>query len=192
MDPEFFFDYTLDEDDQFGNLFWADSTSRSDYAFFCDVLAFDAMYKTHVYRRPFVMLVGVNHHHSTTIFGFGLLGDETVKTYTWLLWTFLVVMHSKMLKSVVTDGDKAMHKAIKTVMPESVRRLCCWHLERNVYTNVHYGNFTRAFCNCMLNFMTEDEFDLQWFSMVENFGLNNNEWVSTMYSKRKQWAETFL
>ncbi|KAI9157372.1 hypothetical protein LWI28_021497 [Acer negundo] len=30
MDPEFFFDYTLDEDDRFGNLFWADSTSRSD------------------------------------------------------------------------------------------------------------------------------------------------------------------
>ncbi|TXG72739.1 hypothetical protein EZV62_001318 [Acer yangbiense] len=59
-------------------------------------------------------------------------------------------------------------------------------------TNVQNGNFTRAFCNCMMNFMTEDEFDLQWFSMVEKFRLNNNEWVSAMYSKRKQWAETFL
>ncbi|KAK0573768.1 hypothetical protein LWI29_013277 [Acer saccharum] len=136
MDPEFFFDYTLDEDNQFGNLFRADSTSSFDYAFFGDVLAFDAMYRTNIYWRPLVMLVGVNHHHSTTIFGFGLLGDETVETYTWLLQTFLVAMHSKMPKSVVTDGDKAMHKAIKTVMTESVRRLCCWHLERNVQTNV--------------------------------------------------------
>ncbi|KAK0606491.1 hypothetical protein LWI29_038314 [Acer saccharum] len=132
-DPEFFFDYTLDEDDKFSNLFWADSTSRSDYAFFGDVLAFDATYRTNVYWRPLVMLVGVNHHHSTTIFGFGLLGNETVETYTWLLRTFLVSMHSKMPKSVVTDGDKAMHKAIKTVMSESVRRLCCWHLERNCH-----------------------------------------------------------
>ncbi|KAK0607928.1 hypothetical protein LWI29_022823 [Acer saccharum] len=132
MDPQFFFNYTLDEEDHFGNLFWADSTSRSDYAFFGDVLAFDATYRTNVYQRPLVMLVGVNHHHSTTIFGFGLLGDETVETYTWLLQTFLVAMHGKMPKSVVTDGDKAMHKAIKTVMPESVRRLCCWHVERNV------------------------------------------------------------
>ncbi|KAK0605971.1 hypothetical protein LWI29_032701 [Acer saccharum] len=89
-------------------------------------------------------------------------------------------MHGKMLKSVVTNGDKAMHKAIKTVMPESVRRLCCWHVEQNVQTNVQDDNFTRAFCNCMLNFMTEDEFDLQWFSMVEKFGLNNSEWVSAM------------
>ncbi|KAK0602966.1 hypothetical protein LWI29_000013 [Acer saccharum] len=192
MDPQFFFNYTLDEEDHFGNLFWADSTSRSDYAFFGDVLAFDATYRTNVYRRPLVMLVGVNHHHSTTIFGFGLLGDETVETYTWLLQTFLVAMHGKMPKSVVTDGDKAMHKAIKTVMPESVRRLCCWHVERNVQTNVQDGNFTRAFCNCMLNFMTEDDFDLQWFSMVEKFGLNNNEWVSAMYAKRKEWAETYL
>ncbi|KAK0574748.1 hypothetical protein LWI29_028421 [Acer saccharum] len=191
-EPDFFFDYTLDEDNHFGNLFWVDSTSRSNNAFFGDVLAFDSTYRTNVYRRPLVMLVGVNHHHSTTIFGFGLLGDETVDTYTWLLRTFLVAMHGKKLKSVVTDGDKAMHKAIKIVVPESVRRLCYWLLERNVQTNIQDGNFTRAFCSCMMNFMTEDEFDLQWFSMVEKFGLHNNEWVSAMYSKRKQWAETFL
>ena len=40
--------------------------------------------------------------------------------------------------------------------------------------------------------MTEDEFDVQWFSMVDKFGLKNNEWVSALYSKRRQWAETFL
>ncbi|KAK2658176.1 hypothetical protein Ddye_004709 [Dipteronia dyeriana] len=153
IDPDFFFEYTTDEDDRFGNLFWADSTSHSDYGCFGDVLAFDATYKTNVYRRPLVMLVGVNHHKSTTIFGFGLLGDETVETYTWLLRTFLVTMHEKMPQSVVTDGDKAMHKAIKTVMPNFVRRLCCWHLERNVQTNVQDGNFTRAFCSSMLNYI---------------------------------------
>ncbi|KAK3222460.1 hypothetical protein Dsin_009485 [Dipteronia sinensis] len=192
MDPEFFFDYLLDEDDRLGNLFWADSTSRSDYGYFGDVLAFDATYKTNVYRRPLVMLIRVNHHNSTAIFGFGLLGDETIETYTWLLQTFLVSMHGKMPQSVVIDGDRAMHKAIKTVMPDSVRRLCCWHLERNVQTNIQDGNFTRAFYSCMLNFMTAEEFDLRWINMVDNFGLNNNERVNGMYSKRKQWAETFL
>ncbi|KAK2635341.1 hypothetical protein Ddye_030133 [Dipteronia dyeriana] len=93
IDQEFFFEYTLDEDDRFCNLFWADSMSHSDYGCVGDVLAFDATYKTNVYRRPLVMLVGVNHHKSTTIFGFGLLGDETVETYIWLLRTFLVSMH---------------------------------------------------------------------------------------------------
>ncbi|KAK3222097.1 hypothetical protein Dsin_009122 [Dipteronia sinensis] len=85
-----------------------------------------------------------------------------------------------------------MHKAIKIVILDSIRRLCCWHLERNVQTNIQDGNFTRAFCSCMMNFMTAEEFDLRWINMVDNFGLNNNEWVNGMYSKRKQWAETFL
>ncbi|KAK0606344.1 hypothetical protein LWI29_036755 [Acer saccharum] len=48
--------------------------------------------------------------------------------------------------------------------------------DRNVQTNVQDSNVTRAFYNCMMNFMTEDEFDFQWFSMVEKFGLNNNKW----------------
>ncbi|KAK2634861.1 hypothetical protein Ddye_029653 [Dipteronia dyeriana] len=174
IDLEFFFEYILDENDRFGNLFWADSTSCSDYGYFRDILAFDATYKTNVYRRPLVMLVGVNHHKSTTIFGFGLLGDETVATYTWLLRIFLVAMHSKMPQFVVTDGDKAMHKAIKTVMPNSVPRLCCWHLERNVQTNIQDRNFTRAFCSSMLTYMTVEYFELKWKNMVLKFRLNNN------------------
>ncbi|KAK2663093.1 hypothetical protein Ddye_001667 [Dipteronia dyeriana] len=185
IDPDFFFEYTSDEGDRFGNLFWADSTSHSGYGYFGDVLAFDATYKTNMYRRTLVMLVGVNHHKSTTIFGFGLLGDETVEIYTWLLRTFLVSMHGKMPQSVVTDGDKAMHKAIKTVMPNSVRRLCCWQLEHNVQVNIQDENFTRAFYSSMLTYMTVEDFELKRKNMVVKFRLNNNEWLNVLYSKRK-------
>ena len=79
-----------------------------------------------------MIFVGVNNHTKTTIFGFGLLVDETVDTYTWILQTFLEAMHGKCPISVVIDGDKAMSKAISSVMPLAVRRLCSWHLERNV------------------------------------------------------------
>ncbi|KAK2641373.1 hypothetical protein Ddye_023136 [Dipteronia dyeriana] len=95
---EFFFEYTLDEDDLFENLFWADPISHSDYGYFCNVLAFDATYKTNVYHKPLVMLVGVNHHNCTTIFSFGLLGDETMETYTWLLRIFLVSMYANRIQ----------------------------------------------------------------------------------------------
>ncbi|TXG60642.1 hypothetical protein EZV62_015215 [Acer yangbiense] len=37
--------------------------------------------------------------------------------------------------SIVTDGDRAMGKAISLVMPSAVHRLCSWHLERNAQTN---------------------------------------------------------
>ncbi|KAK2662540.1 hypothetical protein Ddye_001114 [Dipteronia dyeriana] len=44
-------------------------------------------------RQGVITRRSVNHHKSTTIFSFGLLEDETIEKYTWLLRTFLVAMH---------------------------------------------------------------------------------------------------
>ncbi|KAK3195641.1 hypothetical protein Dsin_026951 [Dipteronia sinensis] len=129
--PGFFFIYTVDDENRLCNLFWPDSKSQDDFHFFGDVIAFDSTYRTNVYKKPFIIFVGTNHHWKTIVFGFGLLIGETVEKYTWLLETFLLAMEGKKPKSIITDGDKAMRKALKKVMLESVLRLCCWHLERN-------------------------------------------------------------
>ncbi|TXG63610.1 hypothetical protein EZV62_010604 [Acer yangbiense] len=121
-----------------------------------------------------------------------LLVDEMVDTYTWILQTFLEVMHGKCPISVVIDGDKAMSKAISTVMPSAIRCLCSWHLERNVHMNVGDSGFTQAFTHCMLTYMTESEFETEWLKAIEMFGLPYNEWVNMMYCKWKLWAKTFL
>ena len=71
--PHFFFKYTVDEESRLANLFWTDSQSRLNYACFGDVVAFDTTYKTNVYKKPLVILVGVNHHRQTIVFGFGKL-----------------------------------------------------------------------------------------------------------------------
>ncbi|KAK2637754.1 hypothetical protein Ddye_025549 [Dipteronia dyeriana] len=101
-------------------------------------------------------------------------------------------MHGKCPLSVVTDGDKAMIKAMWLVMPSAIRCLCCWHLEWNVQANVCDTGFTQAFTHCMLTYMTEAEFDTQWLMAIEWYGLQDNDWVKLMYSKQKLWAETFL
>ncbi|RVW29113.1 Protein FAR1-related sequence 5 [Vitis vinifera] len=64
--------------------------------------------RTNAYKKPLVVLVGVNHHHQTVVFGCALLIDESVGTYEWVLETFLDAMMNKKPISVVTDGDKAM------------------------------------------------------------------------------------
>ncbi|KAK2658759.1 hypothetical protein Ddye_005292 [Dipteronia dyeriana] len=139
--------------------------------YFGDVMSFDSMYQTYAYNRSMVIFVGVNHYTKTTILGFGLLVDKTVDTYSWILQTFLEAMHGKCLISVVIDGDKAMSKAIRLVMPFTVRRLCCWHLEQNVHTNVCDTGFTQAFTHCMLAYMTEAKFETQWLNDIKRFGL---------------------
>ncbi|XP_034680319.1 protein FAR1-RELATED SEQUENCE 5-like [Vitis riparia] len=145
MDSSFFYKFNIDEESRLANLFWADSTARMDYACFGDVLAFDTTYRTNAYKKPLVVLVGVNHHHQTVVFGCALLIDESVGTYEWVLETFLEAMMNKKPISVVTDGDKAMRK-----------------------------DFSSIFARCMFMRGNEAEFEKVWHEMVANLGLNEN------------------
>ncbi|KAH7557285.1 hypothetical protein JRO89_XS11G0103600 [Xanthoceras sorbifolium] len=104
----------------------------------------------------------------------------------------IIAMHGKCPKSVVTDGDHAMRKAIKSEMAGSVHRLCSWHLQRNAQTNLGNSDFCGAFSHCMAAFMPETEFEMKWKASIEKFELHGNAWVRKMYAKCKQWAETFL
>ncbi|RVW62430.1 Protein FAR1-related sequence 5 [Vitis vinifera] len=167
MDSSFFYKFNIDEESRLANSFWADSTAQMDYACFGDVLAFDTTYRTNAYKKPLVVLVGVDHHHQTVVFGCALLIDESVGTNEWVLETFLDAMMNKKLISVVTDRDKAMRKAIKK-------------------------DFSSIFARCMFMRGNEEEFEKVWHEMVANLGLNENRWVTEIYGKRKRWAEAYL
>ena len=78
-------------------------------------MVFESTYRSNKYRLPFVPFVGLNHHRSTVLFGVGLVSDETVASYQWLLHVFLEAMSQKAPISAITDGDGAMAKAIATV-----------------------------------------------------------------------------
>ncbi|XP_020967160.1 protein FAR1-RELATED SEQUENCE 5-like [Arachis ipaensis] len=122
--------YNLTKDNMLANMFWADGGSRTDYQFFGDVLAFDSTYKKNKYKRPLVIFSGSNNHKQTTIFGFGLVLDESIGSYKWLLENLLEVMCNKMPSVVVTDGCDSMKAAIKSFFSEATHRLCAWHMEK--------------------------------------------------------------
>jgi zinc finger SWIM domain-containing protein 3 len=115
-DPEFFFTYSKDEEGRLVNLFWSDGQSQIDYGAFGDVVVFDSTYRVNRYNLPFIPFISVNHHRSTTVFDCGILSDETMVSYVWLLKAFLQAMHQKHPKSLITDGDAAMAGAIDIVM----------------------------------------------------------------------------
>ncbi|RVX19264.1 Protein FAR1-related sequence 5 [Vitis vinifera] len=187
MDSSFFYKFNIDEESRLANLFWADSTARMDYACFGDVLAFDTTYRTNAYKKPLVVLVGVNHHHQTVVFGCALLIDESVGTYEWVLETFLDAMMNKKPISIVTDGDKAMRKAIKKVLPDTCHRLCSWHLQRNAFTNVHIKDFSSIFARCMFMCGNEEEFEKAKAEFESN---NSSPVLSTKLSILENHAAT--
>ncbi|KAE8676416.1 hypothetical protein F3Y22_tig00111614pilonHSYRG00098 [Hibiscus syriacus] len=84
-DPGFFVTYSVDESGVLHNLIWSDSTSRSDYICFGDVIAFDTKYKDNLYGRPIMPIVGANHHYNTIVFTTAIIADETSQSFEWLL-----------------------------------------------------------------------------------------------------------
>ncbi|KAE8695920.1 hypothetical protein F3Y22_tig00110678pilonHSYRG00174 [Hibiscus syriacus] len=191
-DPGFFVTYSVDESEALYNLIWSDSTSRSNYICFSDVIAFDTTYKDNLYGRSIMPIVGVNHHHNTIVFATAIIADESSQSFEWVLHNFLEAMMNKSPISVVTNGDRAMQRAIKSVIPNAKHRLCYWHLSRNAQANIGDPKFTTTFSKCMASWWTTDEFDIQWHSVVSEFNVENHPWVIEKGNTRHLWAQAYL
>ncbi|KAE8699303.1 hypothetical protein F3Y22_tig00110580pilonHSYRG00034 [Hibiscus syriacus] len=191
-DPGFFVTYSVDESVALHNLIWSDSTSRSDYICFGDVIAFDTTYKDNLYGRPIMPIVGVNYHHNTIVFATSIIADETSQSFEWVLQNFLEAMMNKSPISVVTDGDRAMQRAIKSVIPNAKHILCSWHISRNAQANIGDPKFTASFSKCMVSWWTTDEFDIQWRSVISEFNVEKHPWVIEKGNTRHLWAQAYL
>ena len=131
-DPDFYFDYRIDDKGRLSSMFWCDGQSRQDYQNYGDVLVFDSTFKMNRYGMPFIPFVGLNNHRRTIVFGCAVVSDETKSTYVLLLKTFLKAMYQKKPRSVITDADGAMIRAIKKVLKDFVHRMCTWNIEKNM------------------------------------------------------------
>lgn len=191
-DDMMYWKHTVNEDGTLQHLFWCDGVSRMDYTVFGDVLAFDATYKKIRYNTPLVIFSGVNHHNQSVIFGSAIVGDETEESYVWLLKTFAEAMEGKLPVSIITDGYLSMRNAIRKVFPLAHHRLCAWHLIRNVNSNIKNPQFLPRFKQCMFGDFDIDEFERRWEALVCDFGLEDNNWISDMYEKRKSWATAHI
>jgi zinc finger SWIM domain-containing protein 3 len=192
-DVNFFYSIQVDEDDLITNIFWADSKMVSDYAMFGDVICFDTTYRKLDDGRPFGLIVGVNNHKKTVVFGAALLYDETVESFSWFFKTFLKVMSDKHPRTILTDEDVAMVKAIIEVLIYSIHRLCAWHMNQNACKHLgvvikDYKKFNDDFQQCIYDIEEEDEFIIAWDGMLDKHGLRENEWLQGWFKKKEHWT----
>ncbi|SPT21134.1 unnamed protein product [Triticum aestivum] len=192
-DANFFYSIQVDEDDLITNIFWADSKMISDYAMFGDVICFDTTYRKLDDGRPFGLIVWVNNHKKTMVFGATLLYDETAESFGWLFRTFLTAMSGKHPRTILTDEDAAMAKAISKVLPHSHHRLCVWHMNQNACKHLagvveEYKKFNADFQHCIYDIEEEEDFINEWNRMLERYGLRDNTWLQRLFEKREQWA----
>jgi hypothetical protein len=95
-----------------------------DYVYFGDMMTFDTTFGTNKELRPLAVFTGLNHHKGVVIFGAALLYDEIVESFKWLFESFLDAHAGKKPRSIFTDQDAAMAKALGEVMPETWHGLC--------------------------------------------------------------------
>uniref|UniRef100_A0A8I6WKI6 MULE transposase domain-containing protein n=1 Tax=Hordeum vulgare subsp. vulgare TaxID=112509 RepID=A0A8I6WKI6_HORVV len=165
-DPDFFFEYVLDKEGRLKSMFWCDAQSRRDYQHYGDVVMFDNTYKMNRYGMPFIPFVGVNNHRCTTVFGCAILSDETEGTYVWLLQTFMRANCQQKPKSIITDGDPAMIRAIRSVFSDVLHHICACHIEKNMQRHLYYKSLDE-FRSLLYYATSQDNFEQRWSAFVD-------------------------
>uniref|UniRef100_A0A0A9HK95 MULE transposase domain-containing protein n=1 Tax=Arundo donax TaxID=35708 RepID=A0A0A9HK95_ARUDO len=93
-------------------------------------------------------------------------------------------MEQKHPRSLITDGDAAMAKAIEIVMPEADHRLCSWHIEQNMIKRLR-GKALKDFRKLIYHAVDADEFERQWvqFNANHTFKEENKLWLVRLYER---------
>ncbi|KAI3825568.1 hypothetical protein L1987_07059 [Smallanthus sonchifolius] len=192
----FFFEFTVISG-ELRSLFWADDVSKLNYIEFGDVIAFDATYNTNKYNMIFVPFTGVDHHKRCVTFGAGLLYNETVESYKWLLECFLKA-HKKQPKLVLTDQDASMKQAVAIVFHESIHRLCMWHIMKKLPSKISSDlldntNLRSSIHKLVWNlFITSSMFEENWKLLIDEYDLDDHAWLKDMYAIREQWVPCYF
>nr|XP_043633639.1 protein FAR1-RELATED SEQUENCE 5-like [Erigeron canadensis] len=194
--PEFSFDFKA-KNNELSSLFWADETSKCNYKEFGDVIAFDATYRTNKYNMVFVPFTGVDNHNRCVTFGAGLLKKEDIPSYSWLLQAFLKA-HKNQPQLVLTDQDPSVKEAVKVEMPNSQHRLCMWHIMKKLPLKVcgdilDNTNFRQRLHKIVWNiYLKPEEFVNRWNSLMKEFDLQDNKWLSRMFKLMKRWIPAYF
>ncbi|EEC76851.1 hypothetical protein OsI_15021 [Oryza sativa Indica Group] len=185
----------MDSEEQIANIFWADAKMISDYAHFGDVVSFDTTFGTNNESRPFGVFVGFNHFRETIVFGAALMYDETFNSFKWLFETFLKAHNGKHPKTIYTDQDIAMGKAIEEVFPAAWHGLCTFHISQNAAKHLSQGNNGESsilsdLSACMYEYEDVTKFEYEFNIMREK--VSKQTWLDRIYKLKEKWAKSYM
>jgi len=165
-EPDFYYDFELDENNCLVSVFFRDKKMKDDYKAFPELLGIDGTYCTNRYGMICSPFVGINHHTRICMFGIGFMLNERIESLKWLYSTFLVSMDGVQPKTVMTDQCASMAAAIRDCFPLSKHRLCIWHIFKN--STAYLGGlkdkpgFHKLFGRFMKDCHTPEELEYCW------------------------------
>nr|CAB3499115.1 unnamed protein product [Digitaria exilis] len=185
--------FELDAEGRLRRLFWVDAESRIGYNFHGDVVVLDTTCRANKYGLPFVAFLGLTHHRTPAFFGCGVVSDDSLDSYVWLLRAFSLSCDKP--KSVITDGCDAVVAAVKIVFPDASHRICSSHVERGVREHLHGSpSAQNAFRSLMCDgTCSPGLFEARWSCFMARHRTSvNGRWLDAMYGKKELWAAAFV
>nr|KAJ0217328.1 hypothetical protein LSAT_V11C300145650 [Lactuca sativa] len=177
--PNYSFEFNC-QDDVLDCMFWADEMEKAYYAEFGDVISFDATFRTNKYRMVFVPFTAINHHKKSVTVGSGLLSNESIESYSWLLKAFLKT-HGKEPTLVLIDQDDAIKQAVENVFRNSKHQLCMWHIMEKLKKKLVWD----------IN-MKPNVFEVKWGLLMKEFNLEDTRWFKDMFTIRDSWIPGYF
>ncbi|KAJ3695466.1 hypothetical protein LUZ60_000843 [Juncus effusus] len=188
----FHWDVQVNSEGRISNLFFRDGRSRIDYDCFRDVVIFDTSYRSNKYNLICAPFIGVNHHWQNLMFGCAFLLDDSVESYEWLFKSFVDSMGGHAPGSIFTDLNPSVLKAVESVLPHTRHCLAPWHVQKTVDSHIGTLNASQSFQNlfikCLRECETEMEFNDTWKTILEEYNLQDHDWLTDLYNLRDKWS----
>lgn len=121
----------------------------------------------------FVPFTAIDHHKKSVTVGSGLLSNESIESYSWLLKSFLKT-HGKEPTLVLTDQDAAIKQAVENVFRNSKHRLCMWHIMKKLKKG-YYFNIFQIYYLLVYSFMNIDCYFTYYYLFIYEYFCFNTD-----------------
>uniref|UniRef100_A0A1J3IHD0 Protein FAR1-RELATED SEQUENCE n=1 Tax=Noccaea caerulescens TaxID=107243 RepID=A0A1J3IHD0_NOCCA len=195
-DMDFAYDCTSDENQKVENLAWAYGDSVQAYSIFGDVVVFDTTYRSITYGLLLGVFFGIDNNGKAILLGCVLLQDESLRSFTWALQTFVRFMRGRHPQTILTDIDTGLKDAIARELPNTSHLILMWHVVSKLASwfsqtlGSHYDDFRAGF-EMLCRAGNVDEFEQQWNLLVTRFGLVPDRHAALLYSCRVSWSPCY-
>ncbi|XP_031486387.1 protein FAR1-RELATED SEQUENCE 5-like [Nymphaea colorata] len=195
--PAFFYAIQVDDAYRMCNFLWVDSRSRMAYSHLGDVVTLDTTYRRNLYEMPFVLFIGVDQHKQFVLFGCGLLLDESEASYVWLFNTWVEAMSGQHPNALMTDDDPAIVAAVARVFRKTQHCFCKRHILKKFSKKLgrlesKHKSLREDFLKCINLTEPNDEFESCWWSLLDKYELQENQWLYLLYRSREKWVRVFF
>ncbi|KAK9669665.1 hypothetical protein RND81_13G146800 [Saponaria officinalis] len=175
-----------------------DAHGKSAFLAFGDGVSFDPTYGTNKYYMVFTPFTGIDNHKKSVTFACALLSNEDEESFAWVFEKFMDAVGRKEPQIIITDQDPAIRNAVPKVFKTARHRFCLWHIMNKVNDKIDIitrkeTDFLSRINGVVWNQNLEPtEFEIKWNEVINEFGLGDNRWLSTMFDIREYWIPTYF